>query len=282
MTELLIKNIISEILFNNKVCESFENRSIVNYIYDELLLEKILYGEPIAVPELRKLLHNKIVNFEFIKLNGEVRPARGTTMMKYVPQRQHPKGIRPSSPKVATFYDLKKNDWRSVSQRSKEIVLKKDEDTGKPIIMIKDKPAGGDVAVKDKEPIGTINGKPVKEPIEQQPLEQPEEKPEITKVKPIQKTEQEKRYYFINPITGSSMAMDITPKDTIKKLKELGKDWRLAEKGEYEEHEEEIEQKNDEETEKFETPEEETIEQPENIINKEEEDLENIEADEII
>ena len=140
MTEFLIKNIISEIMFNSRVCESVEDQWIVNYIYDHLLLEKLLFGQPVTVPELRSLLRKKILNFEFIKLDGEVRPAKGTTMMKYVPPSQHPKGIRPSSPKVATFYDLKKDDWRSVSQRSKEIVLKKDEETGKPVVMVKDKP----------------------------------------------------------------------------------------------------------------------------------------------
>ncbi len=139
MTEQLIKDILTEELFGYKICESARDLFIVNYFYDNLLLEKLLYGEPISVPELRKLLRKKIVNFEFIKLNGEVRPAKGTTMMKYIPRKDHPKGIRPSSPKVATFFDLDKDAWRSVSKRSKEIVLKKDEKTDKPIIVVRDK-----------------------------------------------------------------------------------------------------------------------------------------------
>jgi len=276
MTELLIKNIVAEILFGNRVCESIEDQFIVNYLYKELLLEKILIGEPITVPELRKLLHNKIVNFEFIKLNGEVRPAKGTTLMKYVPSDQHPKGIRPSSPKVATFYDLDKRDWRSVSQRSKEIVLKRDEETGKPVVMVKDKPEG-DVAVKTEkpeEPIATINGKPIEEPIE---------KPEVTKVKPIEKTEEEKRFYFINPITGASLIMDLTPKDTIKKLKELGQNWKLATEEEFSEREEQINQVSQEEPEEKEIEEipdkQETKPSLEDIINKE--DLETLKAEEI-
>ncbi|NMC60218.1 MAG: DUF2693 domain-containing protein [Candidatus Methanofastidiosa archaeon] len=139
MTEQLIKDILTEELFGYKICESARDLFIVNYFYDNLLLEKLLYGEPISVPELRKLLRKKIVNFEFIKLNGEVRPAKGTTMMKYIPRKDHPKGIRPSSPKVATFFDLDKDAWRSVSRRSKEIVLKKDEKTDKPIVVVRDK-----------------------------------------------------------------------------------------------------------------------------------------------
>ena len=103
MTELLIKNIIAEILFENRVCESIEDQWIVNYLYDNLLCEKLLYGQPVTVPELRVLLRKKILNFEFIKLDGEIRPARGTTMMKYIPQVQHPKGIRPHLKRLLHF-----------------------------------------------------------------------------------------------------------------------------------------------------------------------------------
>ena len=150
MTQFIIKNILAEELFGSRICESLEQKEIVNFFYKEFLCEKFLYGEPITVPELRKILRKKILNFEFIKLDGEVRPARGTTMMKYIPSEDHPKGIRPSSPKVATFYDLDKMAWRSVSQRSKEIVLKKDEEHNRPIVVVKDiekKPKLG----KDKE-----------------------------------------------------------------------------------------------------------------------------------
>jgi len=140
MTEQLIKNLLTQELFGYRVCESAQDILIVNYLYDNLLLEKLLQGEPISVPELRKLLRKAIINFEFIKLDGEVRPAKGTTMMKYIPPKDHPKGIRPSSPKVATFFDLDKDAWRSVSKRSKEIVLKKDKETGKPIVVVKDAP----------------------------------------------------------------------------------------------------------------------------------------------
>lgn len=163
MTEFLIKRILAEELFDNHLCESLEDQQIVEFFYQELLLEKFLYGEPITVPELRKLLRQKIINFEFIKLDGEVRPAQGTTMMKYIPKKDHPKGIRPSSPKVATFFDLDKMAWRSVSQRSKEIVLKKDEEKGRPVVVVQD---------KDKE------AKKVKKPREEKPPV------EVTKVRP--------------------------------------------------------------------------------------------------
>lgn len=141
MTEKFIKSILSEELFGRRICESVEDQEILEIFYEGLnpLLEKFLEGEPISVPELRKLLRKYIVNFEFIKLDGYVRPARGTTMLKYIPKEDHPKGIRPSSDLVATFYDLEKDAWRSVSKRSKEIVLKKDEEKDRPIIVVKDK-----------------------------------------------------------------------------------------------------------------------------------------------
>jgi hypothetical protein len=138
MTEFFLKTILAQELFDNRLCESLEDQQIVDLFYHELLLEKFLFGEPLTIPELRKLLRQKILNFEFIKLDGEVRPATGTTMMKYIPKKDHPKGIRPSSPKVATFFDLDKIAWRSVSQRSKEIVLKKDEEKGRPIVVVRD------------------------------------------------------------------------------------------------------------------------------------------------
>lgn len=152
MTELTIKSILSEELFGSKLCESVEDQEILEYFYRELtpIFEKFLWGEPISVPELRKLLRKNIVNFEFIKLDGHVRPARGTTMMKYIPKDQQPKGIRPSSDMVATFWDMEKDAWRSVSKRSKEIVLKKDEEKNRPVVVVKDKDEkikkiGGDV-----------------------------------------------------------------------------------------------------------------------------------------
>lgn len=275
MTEFLIKNILAEILFENRICESLEDQQIVNYFYRELLLEKLLYGEPLTIEELRSLLRKKIVNFEFIKLNGEIRPAKGTTMMKYVPQSQHPKGIRPSSPKVATFYDLEKKDWRSVSQRSKEIVLKKDDMTGKPVIMVKDK-TDKDVAVKGEQPQATVDGEPIL---------QPPKKAEVEKVKPIEKTEGQQRYYFVNPATGATMIMDLTPKDTVKKLKELGPNWELTDEDKFKEHEQNIknltEPKPEEESPSKINTDKRTISTPNNIINKQGKNLENIEADEI-
>lgn len=183
MTERLIKNILSEELFGIRICEDIIQSSMINSVYNELMLEKLLIGEPITVPELRDLLHKKILNFEFVKLDGNVRPAKGTTMMKYIPKDAHPTGDNPSSDKVAAFYDLDKGEWRSVSNKSKEIVIQKDKETGKPKVVISDK--------KPKEE--PKEGKPPKEkgvskrPI--QPISKPVVKPSIVpkEIPPIPK-----------------------------------------------------------------------------------------------
>ena len=144
MTERLIKSLIAEELFGSRICESMDQTDLVNFIHSELIFpeeifEKLLIGEPITVPELRDILHRKIVDFEFIKLDGNVRPAQGTTVMKYIPGQDQPTGLNPSSDKVAAFWDLNKDAWRSVSNRSKEIVLQKDDETGKPKVVVSDK-----------------------------------------------------------------------------------------------------------------------------------------------
>jgi len=270
MTELLIKNIISEILFGNRICESLEDKYVVDYLYEELMLEKLLYGEPITIEELRKLLRDKIVNFEFIKLNGEKRPARGTLMMKYIPQDQHPKGIRPSSPKVATFYDLDKKDWRSVSQKSKEIVLKKDEEKGKPVIMVKEKPEGEPEAEKEKETTKIEEPANIKQ-------EQPKSEPEEVKT-----------FYLVNPKIGASKTVDTTLTDVMNMLKKMGSDWKFVNKDEFDRMEKEISQKNSKNiTDTLSQNKEKEIDKntktnvsPNNIINKEE-NLDNKKASEI-
>jgi hypothetical protein len=163
MKEQTIRNILAEELFGTRLCESVEDQEILEAFYEGIkpLFEKFLWGEPISVPELRKLLRKSIVNFEFIKLDGEVRPAKGTTMLKYIPKEDHPKGIRPSSDAVATFFDLDKEAWRSVSKKSKEIVLKKDEEKDRPIVIVKDKEKGlkkkdGEIEQTGQEPIDEL------------------------------------------------------------------------------------------------------------------------------
>ena len=177
MNKFSIKSILSEILFSSRICESANQQNIVDFFYDRLLLEKLLVGEPVSVPELRKVLRNKILNFEFIKLDGEVRPAQGTTMMKYIPKEEHPSGDNPSSDKVAAFYDLSKSAWRSVSNRSDEIILVKDEITGKPKIRVSDKKPKEEPTKPEISKVPGVSQRPIIPKME--PVIKPSIKPEV-------------------------------------------------------------------------------------------------------
>jgi hypothetical protein len=64
---------------------------------------------------LKNLLKEGVVEFSFIKKDGSRRDAIGTTNLSSIPAESHPQGVRESSDKVVTFFDLEKREWRSVS-----------------------------------------------------------------------------------------------------------------------------------------------------------------------
>lgn len=69
---------------------------------------------PISHESLRDRLRQSAVKFFFRKVNGELRPAFGTTDLTRIPSSGQPKGgQRP--PGVTTFFDLEKSEWRSIS-----------------------------------------------------------------------------------------------------------------------------------------------------------------------
>lgn len=71
--------------------------------------------EPISPEVLRQRLRSGAVQFAFKKLDGTLRTAVGTTNITTIPSEHHPKGVRESSPRQVTFFDLEKQQWRSVS-----------------------------------------------------------------------------------------------------------------------------------------------------------------------
>ena len=248
LTETLIKNMLAEILFNKRLCESAEDNSIVNYLYEALLLEKLLYGEPINIWELKKLLKKQILDFEFIKLDGSIRTARGTTDLKYVPKQDWPKGTAKEATKkrlkkVATFFDLKKKDWRSASIRSKEIVIKKDINTQKPVVVIVDQPDSKEKE-KDLKKVPTptkIEVSPTKKTVTGQPPVPP--KPEFeptqsnqkfTPTGPIKDTR--KLLHFRNSLTGAVIDYNVNQTEADTKLKALGKNWSIISEDDLKEH----------------------------------------------
>jgi hypothetical protein len=70
--------------------------------------------------DLRKALYEGVVLFEFIKKDGTLRHARGTTSPDLVPTDDTPKGKRTPQQQamyerqVVTFYDIDKKGWRSM------------------------------------------------------------------------------------------------------------------------------------------------------------------------
>ena len=69
---------------------------------------------------LRKALNEGIVIFEFVKKDGTLRHARGTTCPDLIPTDNMPQGKRTPREQalydrtVVTFYDIDKKGWRSM------------------------------------------------------------------------------------------------------------------------------------------------------------------------
>ena len=70
------------------------------------------------IPDLKKALNEGIVLFEFIKKDGSLRHARGTTCPDLVPTPDTPKGVRTPEQQAlyerqtVAFYDIDKKGWR--------------------------------------------------------------------------------------------------------------------------------------------------------------------------
>jgi len=72
------------------------------------------------IHELKKALYEGIVIFQFVKKDGTLRAARGTTCPELVPSDDTPKGARTPEQQAAydrqtvAFYDIDKKGWRSM------------------------------------------------------------------------------------------------------------------------------------------------------------------------
>ena len=70
--------------------------------------------------DLRTALNEGVVHFTFIKKDGSLRHARGTTCPDLIPVDNMPKGARTPAQQTAfqrqtvTFYDIDKKAWRSM------------------------------------------------------------------------------------------------------------------------------------------------------------------------
>lgn len=67
--------------------------------------------------ELRALLNQGVTQFAFRKVGGNLRLAIGTTNLDNIPAQHHPIGVGATGSQVC-YFDLEKQEWRSVSSRS--------------------------------------------------------------------------------------------------------------------------------------------------------------------
>lgn len=69
--------------------------------------------------KLAKLLsENQVVNFSFVKRNGDLRQVSATTKNNLIPKDLRPASSKSNGENSVRFFDLSINAWRSVSADS--------------------------------------------------------------------------------------------------------------------------------------------------------------------
>ena len=71
-----------------------------------------------SVEELNKMLHEGIVEFEFIKKDGSVRQAKGTLLSEHLPAPKADATPRKQNDDVLVYFDLAKKSFRSFVKAS--------------------------------------------------------------------------------------------------------------------------------------------------------------------
>jgi hypothetical protein len=71
-----------------------------------------------SVDELNKMLHEGIVEFEFIKKDGSVRQAKGTLLAEHLPAPKADATPRKKNDDVLVYFDLDKKSFRSFVKAS--------------------------------------------------------------------------------------------------------------------------------------------------------------------
>ena len=70
------------------------------------------------VNELKEMLKNDIVEFEFIKKDGSVRKAKGTLVSEHLPALKENDKSRKPNENVVVYFDMEKQSWRSFVKES--------------------------------------------------------------------------------------------------------------------------------------------------------------------
>lgn len=71
---------------------------------------------------LQSLLEKEIVNFEFIKTNGENRKVYGTLNNDYIPANLQPR-TSGSKGKTLPYFDIESQSWKSMSGNSNFMLI---------------------------------------------------------------------------------------------------------------------------------------------------------------
>jgi len=77
----------------------------------------------ISVELLIEILKMEKAYFEYAKKDGSIRKAYGTLQYAFIPEDKYPKNSLYESNNVR-FFDLEKNEWRSISKDVKEVSIK--------------------------------------------------------------------------------------------------------------------------------------------------------------
>lgn len=75
------------------------------------------------IDEQRELLNKCVIRFKFVKADGTDAEAVGTTNLKFIPADKHPKNPGAVKQNQIAYFDLEKNDWRSMQLDAPFIVL---------------------------------------------------------------------------------------------------------------------------------------------------------------
>ena len=67
------------------------------------------------IKDFKNALKNGVVYFEYVKKDGSIREAKGTTNESLIPESTKGESTRKYTPNenVTKYYDLEKNGWRS-------------------------------------------------------------------------------------------------------------------------------------------------------------------------
>lgn len=81
----------------------------------------------IGTDNLRDLLREGVVDFEYEKKDGTLREAKGTLSPNHIPEDQHPQSDREKDLNGSNlkYWDLDRNAWRALSSNTEVVNLLK-------------------------------------------------------------------------------------------------------------------------------------------------------------